>query len=35
MLGLSAITIPLGLYSHVLPNVQKEATAAMDRLLGM
>lgn len=35
MLGHSAIAIPLDLYSHVLPDVQKEATAAMDRLLGM
>jgi integrase len=33
MLGHASITITLDLYSHVLPDMQKDATAAMDRLL--
>lgn len=33
MLGHSTIAITLNLYSHVLPEMQQEATAAMDRLL--
>jgi len=32
MLGHASIAITLDLYSHVLPNMQREATAAMDRL---
>ncbi len=34
MLGHSQVGITLNLYSHVLPNMQRDATAAMDRLLG-
>jgi integrase len=34
MLGHASIAITLDLYSHVLPNMQRDATAAMDRLLG-
>ncbi len=34
MLGHGTIAITLNLYSHVLPDMQKDATAAMDRLLG-
>lgn len=34
MLGHASISITLDLYSHVLPNMQKDATAALDRLLG-
>ena len=34
MLGHSTIAITLNLYSHVLPEMQREATAALDRLLG-
>ncbi|HEX9412260.1 MAG TPA: tyrosine-type recombinase/integrase, partial [Ktedonobacterales bacterium] len=34
MLGHSQIGITMNLYSHVLPNMQRDATAAMDRLLG-
>jgi integrase len=33
MLGHSQVGITLNLYSHVLPNMQRDATAAMDRLL--
>lgn len=33
MLGHASITITLDLYSHVLPDMQKDATNAMDRLL--
>jgi len=31
MLGHSTIAITLDLYSHVTPNIQREAAAAMDR----
>jgi integrase len=34
MLGHATIAITLNLYSHVLPDMQRDATAAMDRLLG-
>jgi integrase len=34
MLGHASISITLDLYSHVLPNMQRDATAAIDRLLG-
>jgi integrase len=34
MLGHSQIGITMNLYSHVLPSMQRDATAAMDRLLG-
>lgn len=34
MLGHASIGITLDLYSHVLPNMQKDAMAALDRLLG-
>jgi integrase len=34
MLGHSQVGITLNLYSHVLPNMQRDASAAMDRLLG-
>lgn len=34
MLGHSTIAITLNLYSHVLPEMQQEATLALDRLLG-
>lgn len=34
MLGHSQIGITMNLYSHVLPNMQRDAPAAMDRLLG-
>ena len=34
MLGHSTIAITLNLYSHVLPEMQQEATYALDRLLG-
>ncbi len=33
MLGHASITITLDLYSHVLPDMQKDASDAMDRLL--
>ena len=33
MLGHASIAITLDLYSHVLPDMQREATAAMDRLV--
>ncbi len=33
MLGHASITITLDLYSHVLPDMQRDATTAMDRLL--
>ena len=33
MLGHASITITLDLYSHVLPDMQREATLAMDELL--
>lgn len=33
MLGHASVSITLDLYSHVLPNMQKDATAALDRLL--
>jgi integrase len=33
MLGHASVGITLDLYSHVLPNMQKEATEALDRLL--
>jgi integrase len=33
MLGHSQVGITLNLYSHVLPNMQRQASAAMDRLL--
>lgn len=34
ILGHSTIAITLNLYSHVLPEMQQEATLALDRLLG-
>jgi integrase len=34
MLGHSQISITLDIYSHVIPTMQKQATAAMDALLG-
>ncbi len=34
MLGHSSVAITLSIYSHVLPMIQGEAAAAMDRLLG-
>ncbi len=34
MLGHADVAITLNLYSHVLPDMQREATSAMDRLLG-
>jgi len=34
MLGHTSIGITLDLYSHTTPTIQKEATAAFDRLLG-
>jgi len=33
MLGHASITITLDLYSHVLPDMQREATSALDDLL--
>jgi hypothetical protein len=33
MLGHASIAITLDLYSHVLPDMQREATAAMERAL--
>jgi len=33
MLGHSSITITLDLYSHVLPEMQREAVSAMEDLL--
>jgi len=35
MLGHASITITLGIYSHVLPEMQAQAAAAMDAALGM
>lgn len=32
LLGHASITITLDLYSHVLPDMQRDATTAMDRL---
>lgn len=34
MLGHATVSITLDLYSHVLPDMQRDATAALDRLLG-
>lgn len=34
MLGHSTISVTLDIYSHVLPDMQREATRAMDRLIG-
>ena len=34
MLGHSQITITLDLYSHVTPTMQREATKAMEEVLG-
>jgi integrase len=34
MLGHSSVAITLQVYSHVLPMIQKDAAAAMDRILG-
>jgi integrase len=34
MLGHSTVSITLDLYSHVLPDMQREATKALDKLLG-
>jgi integrase len=34
MLGHSQISMTLDTYSHVLPDMQRDATAALDRLLG-
>lgn len=34
MLGHSTINITLDIYSHVLPDMQRDATAALDKLLG-
>jgi len=34
ILGHASVSITLDLYSHVLPTMQKDATAALDRLLG-
>jgi integrase len=34
MLGHSSVTITLTIYSHVLPMIQRDAAAAMNRLLG-
>ncbi len=34
MLGHSSVAITLQIYSHVLPDMQKQATEAMDRLFG-
>jgi integrase len=34
MLGHSQISMTLDAYSHVLPDMQRDATAALDRLLG-
>jgi integrase len=33
MLGHASVTITLSLYAHVLPDMQKDAAAALDRLL--
>lgn len=33
MLGHSTISITLDTYSHVMPDLQREASAAMDRLI--
>ena len=35
MLEHASITITLGIYSHVLPEMQAQAAAAMDAALGM
>jgi len=35
MLGHASIAITLDLYSHVLPDMQREATAAMERALNL
>jgi integrase len=34
ILGHASVSITLDLYSHVLPTMQKDATASLDRLLG-
>jgi integrase len=34
MLGHSTISITLDTYSHILPNMQKEAVKAMEDVLG-
>lgn len=34
MLGHASVVITLQTYSHVLPDMQKQATEAMDRLFG-
>jgi integrase len=34
MLGHSTVSITLDLYSHVLPDMQRDATRALDKLLG-
>jgi integrase len=33
MLGHASVNITLNVYSHVLPDMQREATAAMERVL--
>jgi integrase len=33
MLGHSTISMTLDIYSHVIPDMQKDATVALDRLL--
>jgi len=35
MLGHASIAITLDLYSHVLPDMQREATVAMERALNL
>jgi hypothetical protein len=35
MLGHATISITLDIYSHVLPDMQAQAAAAMDAALGM
>jgi len=35
MLGHSSVTITLSIYSHVLPMIQRDAAAAMDRIFGV
>jgi integrase len=34
MLGHSTISMTLDTYSHILPDMQRDATAALDRLFG-
>jgi hypothetical protein len=33
LLGHASVNVTLSLYAHVLPDMQREATAALDRLL--